>query len=232
MRGFGHSPLYLSAGNASCGCHQQTLSQSASALPSGAIGYVDFAAGTYFFGESLDLDDVFGNSSPSYYPDPINPAHISANGWEPPMGQNYFIGFIGALAAQVLAGATVVLDATLAAPGRVEVGLAHVATNEPYLAAMLDTAEESCGLTPDGTNTITEFPGTQGAGRHKMAATFIEDRISGSVDGGAVIADTTPWANAPDTCGFGLTPQIGLFVASLVIYPPQDDADLPTLSAL
>lgn len=73
---------------------------------------------------------------------------------------------------------------------------------------------------------------TIGLGTHKIALTMIDGKLARSVDGGAadVIDPALPWTIAPNFLGM----QIGLDVVleSIGLYPPQDDGDLPTLSAL
>jgi hypothetical protein len=69
-------------------------------------------------------------------------------------------------------------------------------------------------------------------GNHKVVITMIDGKISRSTDGSAIITinPANPWSPSPGAMGFVVP--ANWVVEQIGIYPPQDDADLPTLSAL
>jgi hypothetical protein len=215
------------------------FTQSSADLPEGATGYIDFANGAFFFvDESYQLNEVIGAGT--YYEPGVDVNDIDAStGWEP--STTALSAFIGDAFTALAAGATIVMDVELTGDttnySTVEIGVIDHNTFEPHAIVNISTSVGSSGISPDGTSTFTEFveigalAGVE-AGRHKVAVTLMPNKIAASLDGGAVIEDLTTWTNAITDAGFGLWPQPGSYIRSIVFYPVQDNAALVTLSAL
>lgn len=76
---------------------------------------------------------------------------------------------------------------------------------------------------------ITGLP----TGVHKAATTMIDGKIARSIDGLAVssIDPAAPWTVAPNFLGIS-TGSANIVLEKIALYPAQDDAELPALSAL
>lgn len=80
--------------------------------------------------------------------------------------------------------------------------------------------------------------GPFGIGVHRIALTRTATKFVLSADGRPIVSDTSvPGTIAPTLAGFGGMPGAGgwfgndCYIRRLTIYPPKDDADLPSLSA-
>jgi hypothetical protein len=69
-------------------------------------------------------------------------------------------------------------------------------------------------------------------GYHKIALTMIEGKIALSTDGAVVVAIDPAAAWSPPVAIMNMIVAPGITLETIGLYPPQDDADLPGLSAL
>lgn len=73
---------------------------------------------------------------------------------------------------------------------------------------------------------------TLAVGSHEVALTMIAGKISRSTDGAAIITVNPAAAWTPTPGAMGFVAPSSWVIESIGLYPPQPDADLPTLSAL
>lgn len=199
-------------------------------LPEGAIGYVNFADRTYWFGENVTLDSVFGDDS--YFTDVITPEEINEDGWAPAGTSS--TGFLGEAQTMMFDGCTFTAEMNLAAANSgFDIQLLDIDTFDPAFQVFLgQTGGNSTGITSDGNDFETNSTEFLPEGLHKVACTMIDGKIAASIDGAALISISRAWNSPPDRCGMTFRGQAGAYVVSLVFYPPQLDADLPGLSSL
>lgn len=210
------------------------LNLDAAGLPEGALGYADFAAGTYYlFDASYDIADLFGDDG--YNPDDILVGDIIPGlGWAPSGVK--LVGFKGAALAMALAGFTAVIDVTLMGEDDLGLTLEVIDTidmDPTWAAVYIARAGASSGISIDAGNNVTEHdPEYLSEGRHKVAVTIVDGKIAASFDGGAVLEILASWPTVPNAADLYFRPQPGSVMHSLVFYPPQANAALPGLSTL
>jgi hypothetical protein len=193
----------------------------------------DFKTGRYWMdGAEVEEDDIFEAN--------VDYGAYTPGGVVPGSGLPKSRPVLNAAAAAVAGDeATIVIAARMSSTGQ-SFGLDY--TNAPSAGAqryMQMLSDESgpgmCFVESyDGVQDVICNPdAVVGAGvTHKLAATLGLTHLAGSSDGQdpAVTASPTTPAVPYDTIGIIMLGSTGGFIESLVIYPVQPDADLPTLS--
>lgn len=205
---------------------------SAYALPDGTEPFIfaDFENAVYLIdGEAATVQDIliedntYGTWNPATHIVPATGIN-NASGSSPV--------FTGDALTLILGGSTVVyevefLDASASAIFLVEM-IDWPDFNTYYTSALKALSESFVG---DNVAPNVEVPGS-GSGLHKVAITFINGKIAWAVDGVAQtgIDPAAAWTPAPNFMAMQVNSDA--VVKSIGMYPAQDDADLPTLSAL
>ena len=205
---------------------------SAYALPSGdePLILLDFANGVYTLdgvpttvGSMLTTDPEAGGA--------FDEGDIAAGvGYAPPDGVKGEAAFTGEALTRVLAEATILVEFEVGATPRP----AQFTMHDPdfnFEYALSYSSTYSITDNFDVANLLAGGTMPIAAGLHKLVVTVENGRIAASLDGGAVVSiAAVAWDPAPTT--FWLSIRGPSIFKLLGIYPLQDDADLPSLSAL
>jgi hypothetical protein len=221
-------------GAAGCGCHQQVLG----AIVVGGeeiepLVFLDFKNGAYVSdGESKALGDlvgpnIFGQWDESYV--------VNGTGLVGPV-DNASCKLIGDAADLIIAGATFVCGLSVPSipPGvsNFAVSLAVFGSDfDPYYQASFIRANFNMEMDDSYDKNVKQAADLL-AGSHKVAVTIVSGRMAASIDGQAVVTaePCEPWDGSQDSASVDVVE--GSVVEYVGLYPAQDDADLPLLSAL
>jgi hypothetical protein len=200
-------------------------------LPDGAVAFADFVNGHYYAGGAeTTVDGVLAedNSNWQFFDTAdITPGigYVTTSNRGPVIAHS-------ALGTLLTAGFTAVVDFdTNALNARILIEV----TDFPDYAAEFSASLHTDGASDDyNLQSATEFASEalgMTEGSHKLAFTFKSDgAVAASRDGATALTLASGAApSAATDIGFTFDT---LIVRSITIYPPQDDADLPALSAL
>jgi hypothetical protein len=225
------NPALYGAGG--CGAHQQVYGViDVGGGPVEPLIFLDFKNGVYTVdGVVTDVNDLLADLPGAG--DSFDPSMIQAGvGLVGAAGNTYAV-FAGAAATLALAGSTTL--ATLIGDGGVADTFSFEIYNDEGLDYLSTSSFENDALNSiadqvDGLETELKLE----AGTAKIALTFIDSKIVRSSNGRAVLvidpAEPSWVASPPENYAIALAE--GMICESIGLYPPQDDAELPALSAL
>lgn len=214
-------------GTAGCGCHQQILAPGT--LPDGTepLVFLDFKNGVYQSdGSPSTLEALVGETEYGEW----EPSHIvPGTGLVEGAGSNS-PSFIGDALDLLLSGSTVLIQFVYPGGGVNSVIQVEMITwpgFETYYWNFLD----GLGTGGIGDQVDEVLVPEIASGPHKCALTLIDGKISQSIDGAAILTinPAAAWTVAPNLVAMAVSQST---VESVGFYPPQDDAELPALSAL
>lgn len=214
------------------------VSPSPGTLPNGTepLIFMDFENGEFVAnGDSVTIGDLFTENTNfgTWNATSVVPATGLVGQID---GENSNATLTGAAATLLLSGATILVRFTMVDDlsdgdtnfGRLGFDMFSGSFETEYYGNVANTLFH--GVISDADEQVN-VPGLA-LGEHAFAATIEDGRLSISVDGGAVLTinPALPWEVAPTSAT--IQAFSGVTVQSLGFYPPQDDADLPMLSAL